>query len=133
VVTEQHAALIEQLDSASPTGWGERALLACLTRLRDGGPTEASIVEVYEAWPVDDGFKIVYLSPWGPRVGLTARLGAMQFFMNIYADSLKSEPTPEEFGKEIADFFVAEPLGGYVDILEYDAEGLGWWGERRLT
>jgi hypothetical protein len=123
----RHSELLARLKQLPERTWGQQALLVCLRRLRDGGPTEAAIVEVYEAWPLDDGFKIVYLSPWGPIVGLTARREKLQFFSCIYQDD-EGDITPEAFGKEIADFFVGEPLGNYVDVLSYDDEDLGWWG-----
>jgi hypothetical protein len=133
VATVRHLALIEQLAANSDARWGKQALLACLEKLRDGGPTEAAIVDVYDAWPLDDGFKIVYLSPWGPKVGLTARRGRLEFFMDVYVEDAEAELTPKQFGDEVADFFVAEPLGNRVDFLDYDADGLGWWGERTLS
>jgi len=131
MVTPQHLALIEQLASTPGEAWGRSALLACLRRLQDRGPTEAAIVEVYQAWPLEDGFQIVYLSPWGPRVGLTARRGKLEWFANVYVDDPGSEPTPREFGMEVADYFVAEPLGKYAETLEFDSDGLGWWGSER--
>ena len=131
-MTAQHRELIEELAAGPRKEWGESALLACLEKLRDGGPTEAALVEVYRAWAIQRGFKIVYLSPWGPTVGLTARAGQLQFFSNIYCDDPDADPTPEQFGMEVADFFVAEPLGRFSDVLEFDTDGLGWWGERTL-
>ena len=128
MVTPEHAALIAELEAKANASWGAQALLACLQKLRDGGPTEASIVEVCKAAPLVDGFTIDYLSPWGPRVGLVARRGQLRDFAGVYqadADTL----TPAEFGDEIADFFVGEPLGTYSDRLKYDEAGLGWWGD----
>jgi len=61
--TSEHSALITQLESAASSTWGERALLTCLRRLRDGGVTEWKQVEVRDAWPFPDGFCVVYKSP----------------------------------------------------------------------
>ena len=128
MVTPEHARLINELEASPDRPWGEAALLACLRKLRDGGPTEYQIVEVRRAAPTEDGFDIVYLSPWGPEVGLTARLGQLQYFGGVYQESYDRDPTPEEFGDEVADFFVAEPLGNYASVLDVDDSGLGWWG-----
>ncbi|GAG42300.1 unnamed protein product, partial [marine sediment metagenome] len=38
------------------------------------------------------------------------------------------EPTAEQFGWEIADYAVAEPLGTRADHLVVDRAGVGWWG-----
>jgi hypothetical protein len=80
MVTPEHTRLISELEMRSERSWGEDALLACLKKLRDGGPTEYQIVEVRRALAEDNGFDIVYLSPSGPEVGLSARLGQMQYF-----------------------------------------------------
>jgi hypothetical protein len=127
-VTPEHALLINELEASTHRTWGEVALLACLVKLRDGGPTEYKIVEVRRATPVEDGFDIVYLSPWGPEVGLTARLGQMQYFGGVYQEAYDRDPTAQEFGQEVADFFVGEPLGHYASVLDFDDSGLGWWG-----
>jgi hypothetical protein len=128
MVTPEHTRLISELEMRSERSWGEDALLACLKKLRDGGPTEYQIVEVRRALAEDNGFDIVYLSPSGPEVGLSARLGQMQYFGGVYHESYDRDPTATEFGQEIADFFVAEPLGTYAHPLDIDDTGLGWWG-----
>ena len=46
--------------------------------------------------------------------------------MDVYATG--DVATPEEFGQEVADFNIGEPLGAYGDILDVDADGPGWWG-----
>jgi hypothetical protein len=127
VVTELHDALIASLDSLSEATWGEQALLACLRRLRDGGPTEYAIVEMHSAWPIEDGFKIVYLAPWGPVVGLTAQRDELEYFQGIYQGD-GADLIADSFGMEVADFYIAEPLGNYAELLETDADGVGWWG-----
>jgi hypothetical protein len=104
VLTWRHAQLIEELERLSDPTWGEAALLACLGKLRDGGPTEYELVEVRSARAADRGFDIVYLSPWGPEVGLTAREDQMQYFVGYFQQD-DEVLTPEEFGYEIADLF----------------------------
>jgi hypothetical protein len=81
VLSERHAELIGELEAAASDEWGPRALLACLCKLRDGGPTEADSVVVHDVWATEDGFRVVY-----------------------------------------------EPLGRWLDHLDVDADGLGWWG-----
>jgi hypothetical protein len=122
-----HESLIASLESLPEATWGEQALLACLCRLRDGGPTEHAIIEVHRAWPIENGFKVVYLSPWGPIVGLTAQRDDLEYFQRIYEQD-ETNLTAESFGMEVADFYVAEPLGRYADVLEIGRDGIGWWG-----
>jgi hypothetical protein len=127
MVTESHARLIADLEESADLAWGGEALLACLRKLRDGGSTECADVEVRRAWPIDGGFKIVYLTPWGPVVGLTARQGELEYFQGIY-EEIAGRLTAVAFGAEVADYYIAEPLGRYADVLEFDDDGLGWWG-----
>jgi hypothetical protein len=108
---------------AAPT-WGEAALRACLERLRAGGPTEAAHVKVEVGWAVDDGFCLIYRSPWGRTVGLRAVASGEQFSAAYTCD-----PTALDFGVDIADFAVAVPLGRQADDLVVDEDGLGWWGD----
>ncbi|SDQ49942.1 hypothetical protein SAMN04489742_1356 [Arthrobacter crystallopoietes] len=95
----------------------DEALLACLERLRDGGPTQWEDVEVHDAWSTPDAFAITYSWPWGPDVGLVRRRASMQ------------GEDPVEAAQFIADFDVAEPLGTAAARLHYDRAGLGWWGD----
>lgn len=76
---------------------------------------------------MDDGFCLVYRSPWGPTVGLRVVADGDQFEA-AYTD----EPTAGDFGVDIADFSVAEPLGSRADDLAFDSDGLGWWGDAPL-
>ena len=135
--TPEHSALIAELGSAAQTTWGERALLACLRRLRDGGVTESDLVEIRDAWAFPEGFCVVYKSPWGPDVGVrvTTRStgGRSPFhFQEVFTEDLEQGPTAEEAGVTFADLAIAEPLGSIADELVYDADGLGWWGEEPL-
>lgn len=123
----RHAELIAELEASLAEEWGQRALLACLRKLRDGGPTEAASVVVHDAWATADEFRVVYDSPWqGPRVGIIRDRWTTIDRTDAYATGDQS--TPEEFGQEVADFNIGEPLGAYLDILDFDAAGLGWWG-----
>ncbi|PYY56524.1 hypothetical protein DEJ17_10975 [Curtobacterium sp. MCSS17_011] len=47
----RHAELIAELEASCAEEWGQRALLACLRKLRDGGPTEAASVVVHDLNP----------------------------------------------------------------------------------
>lgn len=131
VTSERHAELIAGLESAASDEWGPRALLACLRKLRDGGPTEGRSVVVHDAWATEDGFRVVYDAPFGgPRVGVIRDRGTSVDWLDVYTTG--DEPTPEEFGWEVADHNIGEPLGRHIDDLDLDAEGLGWWGHRPL-
>lgn len=123
--------LIETLSAQHSRSWAATASLACLERLRDGGPTEWRLVTVHDAWPDDEigGFCVEYTSPWGPRVGLQvsrlAKGGAPFYLLDSY-DGPEAEQDARAFGVEIADFSIAEP--GIPEALVKDASGLGWWG-----
>lgn len=122
--SQRHAELVAELEAAASTEWGPRALLACLRKLRDGGPTEAHRVVVHEAWATDDAFRVVYESPEGLRVGIIR-----ERHTNIdRLDPADAEVSAEELGREVADFNIGEPLGAYAEILDVDAHGVGWWG-----
>lgn len=122
-ITPEHARMIRQLRETRDPSWGEIALLSCLEKLQSGGPTEAAEVKVHGGWAID-GFCLIYDSPWGPRVGLRAVESGEQA-TDVHWD----EPPAEAFGKDIADFAVAEPLGSVSDRLVVDSNGLGWWGD----
>lgn len=125
-----HQRLIDGLESQS--SWGDLALLACLTRLRDGGPTEWREVTVLDAWSVADGFCVVY-EMYGDRLGVRAHratAGGPPFWFD--RGVFGKHPTPEAFGQEIADYAVAEPLGSVGDNLVMDRDGVGWWGDPPL-
>lgn len=127
MLSERHAELIAELEAAASDEWGPRALLACLRKLRDGGPTEAESVVVHDAWATEDGFRVVYDAPWGgPRVGIVRERSTTIGWLDAYTTG--DEATPEEFGWEVADFNIGEPLGRWLDHLDVDADGLGWWG-----
>ncbi|WP_082473832.1 hypothetical protein [Curtobacterium sp. Leaf261] len=135
----QHAALIDATRAATVPTWSDRALLGCLEKLRDGGPTEWQLVTVHDAWPLQevDGFCVVYTSPWGPQVGVRVTRdtpsGAPFYPSGLYAQPLSGgDPTAEEFGQEIADLGIAEPLGSRGSRLVMDGTGLGWWGDAPL-
>ncbi|MGG7308354.1 hypothetical protein ACQXVK_14305 [Curtobacterium sp. AB451] len=131
MTSERHAELIAGLESAASDEWGPRALLACLRKLRDGGPTEGRSVVVHDAWATEDGFRVVYDAPFGgPRVGVIRDRGTSVDWLDVYTTG--DEPTPEEFGWEVADHNIGEPLGRHIDDLDLDADGLGWWGHRPL-
>jgi hypothetical protein len=127
----RHAELIAELESARSDDWGSRALLACLRKLRDGGPTEAASVIVEDAWATSNEFRVIYSSTGGPRVGIIRNQETTIDRFDVYATG--DVATPEEFGQEVADFNIGEPLGAYVNVLDVDADGLGWWGHIPLT
>jgi hypothetical protein len=127
IITSEHAQLMEELSAIDDRNWGEEALLGCLRRLESGGATEAAEVKVHDGWALDEEFCLVYASPWGPTVGVRIHHDGDQFEAAYTYD-----PSPNEFGIDIADFTVAEPLGTYADHLILDSYGLGWWGDHPL-
>ncbi|MFF9565447.1 hypothetical protein ACF1AJ_19010 [Leifsonia sp. NPDC014704] len=118
--TTAHSAAIDELRTLHNRSWGQTALLSCLERLRSGGPTSAEEVTVVDAWAFDDGFCVIYGSPWGPTAGLRVTATGEQ-----YSGACTDHPSAEEFGMDIADFSIAEPLGRFADRLVLDAGGVG--------
>lgn len=124
--TDRHADLIVELEQAGSHEWGPRALLACLRKLRDGGPTEWTQISVLNAWASAESFRVIYDWPGLRRIGIVRdRLTTID-----HPDLNMAGPdhTPEEFGKAVADFNIAVPLGAYGAVLEEDAAGVRWWG-----
>ena len=78
------------------------------------------------AWCETDEFRVIYSWTGGRRVGIIRNRETTIDRMDVYATG--DIATPEEFGQEVADFNIGEPLGAYGDILDVDADGLGWWG-----
>jgi hypothetical protein len=83
-------------------------------------------VIVEDAWATTDEFRVIYSFTAGPRIGIIRSRETTIDHLNIYATG--DVATPEEFGQEVADFNIGEPLGAYLDILDFDADGVGWWG-----
>ncbi len=127
IITIEHAQLMKELSAHGDRNWGEDTLLGCLRRLESGGPTEAAQVKVHDGWAEDDEFCLIYDAPSGPTVGVRVHRDGGQF-QSAYID----EPSPDEFGIDIADFTVAEPLGTKANHLVLDSDGLGWWGDQPL-
>jgi hypothetical protein len=118
VFSARHEELIARLDAQRGATWLDEALGSCLRRLRDGGPTEWRSITVVDAWTDGDAISVVYRwntmhETFGCRVGRHAP---------------SDEMTAAEYGIEIADFHIAEPLGTVYDSLRFDANGIGWWG-----
>jgi hypothetical protein len=88
-------------------------------------------VIVEDAWATSDEFRVIYSSTSGPRVGIIRNQETTIDRFDVYATG--DVATPEEFGQEVADFNIGEPLGAYVNVLDVDADGLGWWGHIPLT
>lgn len=137
MLTDRHLRLIAELRARDDRSWMDEALLACLRRLRDGGPTSWEEVEVHDAWAAPDALAVTYGSPWGPDVGLVRRRTSMQ------------GEDPVEAGRLVADFDLADPralsLPGWTTTRTGSAGGatsrrrtaaagspvsLGGWGRR---
>lgn len=85
---------------------------------------------VENAWATSDEFRVVYSFVGGRRIGIIRNRETTIDRTDVYATG--DVATPEEFGQEVADFNIGEPLGAYVKILDVDADGLGWWGHISL-
>jgi hypothetical protein len=96
-----------------------RALRACLARLSHS-ITEGRPVRVVDSWADGpDMFSVVYVHPlFDGLLGLRRRV---EFEAGI--------DTPEEFGADVAEFDIAEPLGSIAKKLHPDSSGIHWWGD----
>lgn len=91
---------------------------------------------VDDAWPIDDGFCVVYR--WADddvRIGVRLTRESQNergapFWYQHWLTSDYPNPTPEEFGMEIADLAIAEP--GPVNVELNEVDGIGWWGQSPL-
>lgn len=119
MLSPRHEELIARLEAERAPSWLDDALLSCLVRLRDGGPTEWQSVTVVDAWTDDDAFAVVY--EW---TYLHETVGCRRS-----RPAEAAETTAAQFGINTADFYVAEPLGTVYDGLRFDANGIGWWGD----
>lgn len=133
--SEQHVALVRDLYAESRPTWSHRALLACLERLMEGGPTDGHLISVFDAWsiPARDGFCVIYSHPCGEKVGVCVlKTSSDDYPLFLNADGSLDMNNAREFGVEVADYVIAEPLGSIADTLIYDNWGIGWWGEPPL-
>lgn len=127
-----HARRIEQLRKRSTRSWSDLALLACLERLESGGPTEGRPVHVHDASPLDDtdGIWVVYSYPGGRPIGVRVlRTSSSEHPLYLDAAGAGDMDDPGEFGHEVADHVIGEPLGTIAGQLVDDSAGVGWWGE----
>lgn len=128
-VTPAHRELIAALTESRELQWSGLALLSCLRWLCTSTLTAAFEVQVEEAWTDgSDAFCIVYRAPYGPqtRVGIRSHRDEGDMFGSV--DAAGHGPDPEEFGQQVADFNIGEPLGDIVTRLRSDQHGVGWWG-----
>ena len=124
------AQQIELLAGKESRSWAEDALLACLARLVDGGPTHAELVRIVDAWvgPGDE-FSVVYVPPWGDsEIGLR-RSRQSETAMIYSVESDVDLITPAEFGQNVADFDLGVPFGADLNSLWADSRGTRWYGD----
>ena len=103
--------------------WVEAALSACLSHLPESRVTEGRTVQVLDAWTEDGvAFCVVYRYPYFD--------GVLGIRCTVDQDMVGDTPTdPAEFGREVADFSIGEPLGTVAKYLRPDASGVHWWGD----
>ncbi|CAM4462155.1 hypothetical protein NONI108955_30900 [Nocardia ninae] len=54
-------------------------------------------------------------------------------FSSMYSPQLSSAPDPVQFGRDVADFDIGEPLGTVTDHVRVDDNGIQWWGKLPAT
>lgn len=108
---------------AKSRGWGEAALAACLERLNSSRVTQAWTVQVLDSWTeAGVAFCVVYRYPYFEGV-----LGIRRTFdEDVNGDRAVD---PGQFGRDVADYDIGEPLGTVADRLRLDESGIAWWGD----
>lgn len=111
------------VDARAP-GWAKAALEACLLHLPVSRVTESRTVQVLDSWTEGErAFCVVYQYPYFKDGVLGIRC---TFDTDMYGD----EPSdPEQFGRDVADFDIGEPLGTVANSLRSDLNGIHWWGD----
>lgn len=97
------------------------ALYASVTGLTHSC-TMGETVEMLAAWTDDEEcLCFVYQYP--------AFDGVLGLRCDTQTDMYGEAPTdPGDFGQDVADFDIGEPLGTVVDVLRQDPQGVWWWG-----
>ncbi|HVV76788.1 MAG TPA: hypothetical protein VHC43_12190 [Mycobacteriales bacterium] len=104
-------------------GFARAALDACLSHLAQESVVP-NTVTLLRAWPEPEyGFCVIYRHAWHPELVLGYRAVAPQ--------GDESFEDVEEFGFEVANFQLREPLGTERARLSFDAAGVAWWGSPR--
>ena len=76
-----------------------------------------------DSWTeADVAFCVVYRYPYFK--------GTLGIRCTFETDMYGSPPSdPEQFGRDVADFDIGEPLGSVVERLRPDDKGIHWWGD----
>lgn len=109
--------------TGKPPAWAQDALEACLQHLPESGLTETRTVEVLDSWTEDNAaFCVVYRYPYFR--------GVLGIRCTFDTDMYGAPPTDAvQFGRDIADFEIGEPLGSVVERLRPDSADVYWWGD----
>src|SRR5665213_1058018 len=114
--TEAHVRLIADLRRPKNHTWVQMALLACLERLSEGGATEGAIVLVRDAWSgPGPRLNVIYQPPWMPFDVGCVRWRGSRDLNRVYGAEHGGPMTAMEFGWNVADWDIGEPLGTYAD------------------
>ncbi|QIS11171.1 hypothetical protein [Nocardia arthritidis] len=94
--------------------------------------TEGWRIAVEDAWIEDEWtFVVVYRSPYfDGRLALRRSTydPADDTFASMYSPRLPTAPNPVDYGRDVADYDIGEPLGSVRDHLRVDDNGMHWWG-----
>jgi hypothetical protein len=120
----------QKLSAMEKPTWADSALLACFAALSQSDSDVVDALSVLDGWTEGgETIKVVYRPPWGPSfvVGLVRKRYSPSLLEFLYDDQL--DLSAHDFGRHVALRDIAEPLGTYIRLLDYDENGIGWWGD----
>jgi hypothetical protein len=130
MTSDRQRAIQRELSALEAPTWAESALLACFEVLSHSDSDVVDALSLIDGWTEgSETIKVVYRPPWGPHlvVGLVRKRYSPTLVEFLYDGGL--DLSAPEFGRHVALRDVAEPLGTYVRLLDYDNDGVGWWGD----
>ena len=130
MTSDRQIELQRKLSAVEKPTWAESALLACFEVLSHSTADVVDAISILDGWTEgDETIKVVYRPPWGPDhiVGLVRKRYSPTLLEFLYDDQL--DLSAQDFGRHVALRDIAEPLGTYIRLLDYDNDGVGWWGD----
>lgn len=104
--------------------------MTCLEVLSQSNADVVNALSILDGWTEGgETIKVVYQPPWGPHlvVGLVRKRYSPTLLQFLYEDQL--DLSAHDFGRHVALRDIAEPLGTYIQLLDCDNRGVGWWGD----